>query len=51
MYKTVKQIFDEKGEDGFRKVEQAMLHEVAEFENVSSLVVVVLLVSLIIWII
>jgi shikimate kinase len=30
----VKQIFDEKGEDGFRKVEQAMLHEVAEFENV-----------------
>ena len=34
MYKTVKQIFDEKGEDGFRKVEQAMLHEVAEFENV-----------------
>lgn len=28
MYKTVKQIFDEKGEDGFRKVEQAMLHEV-----------------------
>lgn len=34
MRKTVKQIFDEKGEDGFRKIEHSMLHEVAEFENV-----------------
>ena len=30
MRRTVKQIFDEKGEDGFRKTEQALLHEVAE---------------------
>ena len=34
MRKTVKQIFDEKGENGFRKIEQSMLHEVAEFENI-----------------
>ena len=34
MRKTVKQIFDEKGEDGFRRIERNMLHEVAEFENV-----------------
>ena len=34
MRKTVKQIFDEKGEEGFRRIEQSMLHEVAEFENV-----------------
>lgn len=34
MHKTVKQIFDEVGEDGFRKIEHNMLHEVAEFENV-----------------
>ena len=34
MRKTVKQIFDEYGEDGFRKIEHNMLHEVAEFENV-----------------
>ena len=34
MHKTIKQIFDEKGEEGFRKIEHAMLHEVAEFENV-----------------
>lgn len=34
MRKTVKQIFDEKGEEGFRKIEHSMLHEVAEFENV-----------------
>ena len=27
-------IFDEKGEDGFRRIEHNMLHEVAEFENV-----------------
>lgn len=34
MHKTVKQIFDERGEEGFRKLEHNMLHEVAEFENV-----------------
>ncbi len=34
MHCTVKQIFDEKGEEGFRKIEHSMLHEVAEFENV-----------------
>ena len=34
MRKTVKQIFDEIGEEGFRKRERNMLHEVAEFENV-----------------
>lgn len=34
MRKTVKQIFDELGEEGFRKIEHNMLHEVAEFENV-----------------
>ncbi len=33
-HKTVPQIFAEKGEDGFRKIEYNMLHEVAEFENV-----------------
>lgn len=34
MRRTVKQLFDERGEEGFRKVEQTMLHEVAEFENI-----------------
>lgn len=34
MRKTVKQIFDEGGEEAFRNVERNMLHEVAEFENV-----------------
>lgn len=34
MHKTVKQIFDERGEEGFRLIEHNMLHEVAEFENV-----------------
>ena len=34
MRKTVKQIFDEMGEEGFRQIEHNMLHEVAEFENV-----------------
>ena len=34
MRKTVKQIFDESGESGFRQIEHNMLHEVAEFENV-----------------
>ena len=32
--KPVAQIFAEKGEEGFRKIEHNMLHEVAEFENV-----------------
>ncbi len=34
MRKTVPQLFAEKGEDGFRKVEHTMLHEVAEFEDI-----------------
>lgn len=34
MRKTVAQIFAESGEEGFRKIEYNMLHEVAEFENV-----------------
>ena len=32
--KTVSQLFAELGEEGFRKIERNMLHEVAEFENV-----------------
>ena len=34
MRKSVAQIFAEKGEEGFRKIEYNMLHEVAEFEDV-----------------
>lgn len=34
MRKTVAQIFEERGEEGFREIERNMLHEVAEFENV-----------------
>lgn len=34
MRKTVAQIFAEKGEEGFRKIEHNMLHEIAEFEDV-----------------
>ena len=34
MRKSVKQLFDERGEEGFRQIEHNMLHEVAEFENV-----------------
>lgn len=34
MRKTVPQLFAERGEDGFRKIEYNMLHEVAEFEDV-----------------
>lgn len=34
MRRTVAQIFEEGGEEGFRLVEHNMLHEVAEFENV-----------------
>lgn len=33
-HRTVKEIFAEKGEDGFRDVERRMLHEVADFEDV-----------------
>lgn len=33
-HKTIRQLFDERGEDGFREVEKRMLHEVAEFEDV-----------------
>jgi Shikimate kinase len=33
-FKTITQIFAEKGEDEFRRLEQKSLHEVAEFENV-----------------
>lgn len=32
--KTVSALFQERGEDGFRLLEQRMLHEVAEFEDV-----------------
>ena len=32
--KSVSQIFAERGEEGFRKIEYNMLHEVAEFEDV-----------------
>lgn len=31
---TVKEIFAEKGEEGFRQIERSMLHEVGEFEDV-----------------
>ena len=34
MHKTVPQLFAERGEDGFRRVESNMLHEAAEFEDV-----------------
>ena len=33
-HRTVAQIFEERGEEGFREIERNMLHEVAEFENV-----------------
>lgn len=33
-HKTVRQIFTERGEEGFRDLEKRMLHEVGEFENV-----------------
>ncbi len=32
--RTIPQIFAENGENGFREIEQKVLHEVAEFENV-----------------
>ena len=31
---TVREIFDRYGEDGFRKIEREMLHEVADFEDI-----------------
>lgn len=34
MHKTVKEIFAEVGEDGFRQIERRALEEVAQFENV-----------------
>jgi len=34
MHKTIAQIFAERGEEGFRKIEYNLLHEVAEFEDV-----------------
>lgn len=34
MRKKVPQIFEERGEEGFRQIEHNMLHEVAEFEDV-----------------
>lgn len=34
MHRNIKQLFEERGEEGFRKIEQAMLHELAENENV-----------------
>ena len=33
-HKTIKELFAERGEDGFRTIEKNMLHEVGEFENV-----------------
>lgn len=33
-HKEIRQLFAEKGENGFRDIERRMLHEVAEFEDV-----------------
>lgn len=33
-HRTVPQLFEEHGEEGFRVIERKMLHELAEFENV-----------------
>ena len=33
-HKSIRQLFTERGEDGFRELEKRMLHEAAEFENV-----------------
>lgn len=33
-HKTVRQIFAERGEEGFRELEKRMLHEVGDFEDV-----------------
>lgn len=48
MRRTVKQIFDQEGEEGFRRIERNMLHEVAEFEMLCCRVAVALRVSSII---
>lgn len=34
MHKSVSDLFIERGEDGFRRLEQKMLHEVGDFEDV-----------------
>ena len=34
MHKSISDLFAERGEDGFRLLEQMMLHEAGEFENV-----------------
>ena len=34
MHKTVSQLFAERGEESFRRIEHNMLHEAAEFEDV-----------------
>lgn len=34
MHSSISALFEERGEDEFRKIERNMLHEVAEFENV-----------------
>lgn len=33
-HKRISEIFEEKGEEGFRDIEKRMLHEVAEFEDI-----------------
>ena len=33
-HQTISQLFAERGEDGFRRLEQKLLHEVGDFENV-----------------
>lgn len=33
-HQTISQLFAERGEDGFRRLERNMLHEVGDFENV-----------------
>lgn len=33
-HRTIAQLFDERGESGFRELERSMLHEVCEMENV-----------------
>ena len=33
-HKTIRQLFTERGEDGFRDLEKRMLHEASEFEDV-----------------
>ena len=34
MHKSIHKIFEEKGEEGFSKIERNLLHDVAQFENV-----------------